>query len=97
MELETYYYDCQCLLIEDTLRFVLDPEDGDLWTEIYYAQYKSFWKRLWYGIKYILGNHVEYRNYGCWLLNPKDCESIIILLQRAKDLQEKELKNGIRT
>ena len=49
--METEYFDCQCLSAEHTLRFVLDPTDGNLWTEVYIGNSERFFTRLWRAIQ----------------------------------------------
>jgi len=59
------YIECQCGTPEHTLRFVW--EEGTDWPEMYVevclVQYYGFFKRLWYGLKYIFGYKSKY-GYG---------------------------------
>ena len=51
------YIDCSCSSPEHTLRFtwVNHKNYPEISVEVYLTHYRSFLKRLWYGIKYIFG------------------------------------------
>ena len=93
--LETHYFDCVCTMAEHTLRFMYDPDFGDLYAELLLCQYHPWYKRLWYAFKYVLGfsnSHDGAGHFSCWALNTEHCEKLISLLQRAKTKQEEIAK-----
>jgi len=72
----THYFECKCGSSEHTLRFVLDKDDKEIYTEVYLNQWRSFPKRLWLGIKYIFGYKCRYGNWDCWELHENDIERL---------------------
>jgi len=48
------YIECNCYTDEHTLRFSMDPEDGHMYLHVF-LENDVFLKRLWKGIRYILG------------------------------------------
>jgi len=58
--METRYLECNCTSCEHILRFgwfkdEKDPEWQYLYVETQLSPYMGFFRRLWHGIKYILG------------------------------------------
>jgi hypothetical protein len=80
--METEYFDCKCMSSEHTLRFVYDPDDNELYTEVHLSQYRNVFVRVWVAIKYIFGFKSKYGHWDCWLLKEKDCERLINLTQK---------------
>jgi hypothetical protein len=80
--METEYFDCKCMSSEHTLRFVYDPDDNELYTEVHLSQYRNVFVRVWVAIKYIFGFKSKYGHWDCWLLKKKDCERLINLTQK---------------
>jgi len=68
----THFFECDCGSSEHTLRFILDNEEKEIYTEVYLNQYRSFSKRLWVGIKYIFGYKSKYGHWDCWNLCKED-------------------------
>lgn len=60
------YISCSCGSSEHTLRFILNKEDGEIYTEVYLNQHRSFFKRAIIGIKYILGYKSRYGHWDCF-------------------------------
>ena len=100
--IETTYYECLCGSPEHTLRFVYDPDENELYTEIHLSQWHNVFERIWMAVKYIFGYKCCYGCFDCWLLNPKDCNGIKELLNRVingekKKVEEaKKLKKGVK-
>lgn len=63
-------------------------EEDMLSITIHLANYKSFWKRLISGIKYIFGYKSRYGNFDSILFDPKDCDRLIHYLQKFKESNE---------
>ena len=87
-QLHAIYFECQCLLAEHTIRFIYDPEYGDLYTEIYLHQHKPWYVRIWYALQYIFGPGKGHGHFDSCLMKPQDCTSLIALLQIAQKKQE---------
>ena len=53
------YIECQCGIIEHMLRFSYDwhpdPRYAEIYIDVHLNQYYGFFRRFWYGLKYILG------------------------------------------
>lgn len=92
--MQTIYYECQCGSPEHTLRFVYDPDENDLYTEIHLSQYRNFFKRAWVVIKYIFGHKCNYGCFDCWLLKPEDCNGIKDLLNKVINGEKKKIEDA---
>jgi len=84
--LQTSYYECQCESAEHTLRFVYDPDENELHTEVQMIQYRNIFQRIFVAIKYIFGYQCRYGHFDCTLIKPEDCKGI-------KDLLDKVINN----
>lgn len=84
MNLETYHFDCECQSPEHTLRFAVDPDsqDPELYTEVYLNDHRGFFKRLWYGLRYIFGYQCRYGAWDCWVMREEDIGRLRNLLDR---------------
>ena len=83
--METSYYECQCESPEHTLRFVYDPDENELYTEVHLTQYRNVFKTIWVAIKYIFGYKCRYGHFDCWMLKNEDCKGIKELLNKVID------------
>jgi len=88
---ERTYYECQCESAEHTLRFVYDPQDNDLYTEVQLVQYRTIFQRILVAIKYIFGYECRYGHFDCTLLKPEDCNGIKALLDKV--IEKSKVKN----
>ena len=73
------YIKCSCGTVEHTLQFVW--EENPEWPEIYISTFLArfgFFKRLWYGIKYIFGFRSKYGYF----------EETILDYKKVKELKE---------
>lgn len=87
--MKTEYFECNCSSAEHTLRFVLDEEDGELYTENHLTV-APFFKRIWKAVKYIFGHTSRYGNYDCTLIKTEDIDRLIDLLSKAKRIAKEE-------
>lgn len=90
-KLEHYHFDCGCSSAEHTLRFTLDPcmhhqYGPELYAEIYLNDHRGFWKRLWYGLKYICGFKSRYGAWDIWTMKEDDAGRLRTLLDRYETL-----------
>jgi hypothetical protein len=86
------YFECVCGMPDHALRFNLD-DDGEcieLYTEVLLAQH-TFWKRLWLGVKYILGCERNSGYFGTWVMKEDDIENIQELLERYQQSDRQKL------
>ena len=91
-KMQTSYFECQCESSEHTLRFVYDPDENELWTEIQLIQYKNIFQRMWTAIRYILKLQVKWGHWDCWLLKNEDCEKLKKLLNKVIE-KKQSIKN----
>lgn len=88
-EIKKEYFECSCFSEEHTLRFTLYPaeEDSppDLFTSVFLNQHRGFFRRLWIAFRYLFGYKCRYGHWDCFLLNPKDVDRMILLLQAYKN------------
>jgi len=78
----TEYFECACGSSEHTLRFILNKEDKEIYTDIYLNQWRPIYKRIWVGIKYIFGYKSKYGEWDSWILRPEDTKRLIALLNK---------------
>jgi len=71
------YVECSCTCSEHTMRFMWfdEPEDEEIYVHIFLTEY-GFWKRLWHGIKYILGIKSKYGHFDEFLLAHSQVEEL---------------------
>jgi hypothetical protein len=84
-KLQTSYYECQCECSDHTIRFVYDPDENELYTEVQLYQYHNIFVRIWLAIKYIFGYECKYGHWDCWMLKNEDCNGIKELLDKVID------------
>jgi hypothetical protein len=88
----TYFFECRCGSNEHILRFTLDikdPENREIYTSIFLNQYRSIFKRIWIGIKYIFGYKCRFGHWDCWILKEEDTE-------RLRDMCDKFIYSSIK-
>ncbi len=88
----SHFFECACGSDEHTIRFILDYEDGDLYTSVYLNQYRSWWKTAWVGIRYIFGYKCRYGDWDCWMLDASDAVRLRDMCDEFIKKQE-EIKN----
>ena len=88
--METKYFECACFSPEHTIRFVIDddPEDSCLYLEVQLIQYRNIFKRVWVAVKYIFGFRSRCGHWDCWLLDERDTQGLINLLQQHQELMK---------
>lgn len=92
-KLATHYFDCVCSSPEHTIRFILykNSDDPELWLEVYLNDYRGFFKRLWYGLKYILGFKSRHGAWDIWTIRPADCKRLRDLIDEYEQLETARL------
>jgi hypothetical protein len=76
MAMENQHYDCACYSDEHTLRFTLDPEDGDIYASQFMNHWFPWWKRVWVGLRYVFGYKCKYGHFDCWIMRDEDAEKL---------------------
>ena len=64
------------------MRFVLDPDVGDLWSEVYLRP-QPWLTRIWNAIAYVFGQRSAFGDFDCVFFKPEDRERLQVLLSRA--------------
>ncbi len=92
---ETLYVRCECSSQEHFVVFDYDQEFGDFCFHVYLYDHKSFFGRLWEGLKYIFGYKSKYGHFDEILLKADDCTKIKNLLNLKESfVQVPDLKNN---
>ncbi len=71
---------------EHTLKFVLDPVEGDIWTDIYLCQFRPWYKRVWVAIKYIFNIKPRTGAWDCTLLRQEEYSKLRNLLDKSEKI-----------
>lgn len=87
--LEFVHMDCDCKGPRHMIRFVFDPEFGDLFLDIQMAHWPGFWKRCWFALKYIFHCAEPHGHWDCTLLNQHQ-EEIIALCRRSLEVSKQQ-------
>ena len=78
------YFECDCSSELHTIRFSIDEEDNEIYLSIQLHQPNNFFKRIWLGVKYILGFESKCGHWDCTILKNEDIPKLIELLNRHK-------------
>jgi hypothetical protein len=76
------YLQCSCYSPEHLLTFSVWDE-GDIYAHVFLAP-EVWYKRIWKGLKYIFGYKCCYGHFDEFILNPKDIDRFIIMLNSVK-------------
>lgn len=87
------YFTCQCNSPEHTLRFVLDKEDNEIYTEVYLNQHNNFFKRCWIALKYVFGYTSKYGHWDCFILKNEEAGRLKHLLNKLKEPKNVSMSN----
>jgi len=89
--MEFHYFDCRCSDFGHTIRFTLDPEDGEIYLEIHLDLMRPWYKRWWQGIRYMFGKPASYcGNYDVTCLKPEDFPRLRALFDRVEEIRGQE-------
>jgi len=72
------YVECKCGTVEHVLRFTWDPDPDwdEICVDVHLQYHYGFFKRLWYGIKYILGFKSRYGQFDEAILSYEEVEKL---------------------
>lgn len=83
--MKTEYLECHCHSPEHTLTFhVWDDEKPPMLFVHVFLRPEPFYKRIWNGLKYIFGYQCQYGHFDEFILNPKDVDRFIEMLNSVK-------------
>jgi len=76
--MEYKYIECNCETAEHTIRFTNDPDITypAIYVTFQLNPYVTFWKRLWFGIKYICGIRCLWGHWDEAVLSGKQIEEL---------------------
>lgn len=88
--METHYSECSCSSDEHTIRwqrwraeFINEDIDQEIFCSVYLKQYKGFFQRVWYGIKYMFGYQSKYGAFDCTILDKEEAQKLIDFLTKS--------------
>lgn len=96
MNIERQHFDCQCTELCHSLRFTVDPTDGDVWIDVHLNRL-PWHKRLWIGIRYILGIDDRGVQYEETILRHEDYQRIRDLLDWSEGARRSAQENSVHT
>ena len=67
---------CECSSAEHQLIIRWDVTDEEVYATIHLANYRGFWKRLWYGLKYAFGYKSCYGAFDEVILRKEDASAL---------------------
>jgi len=79
------YFECRCSTPEHLLRFWFD--DDEEYPCVYISVFldsQPWHRRVWAGIKYIMGYKCRYGHFDEFLLRPEDSDRLMSILERLK-------------
>lgn len=71
---------CVCRSREHQFSLTFDPELARAYLEVHLGHYRSFFKRLWYGIRYIFGHRSNYGDWDCTIIHLEEARKLRDLL-----------------
>jgi hypothetical protein len=86
------YFECRCHSPEHTLSFVLD--DDKTFPALYgyvFLNEEPWYRRVLSAIKYAFGYKCKYGHFDEFILNPDDCDRLMIMLKQFKSLSKKKV------
>jgi hypothetical protein len=78
--MDRLYVDCECLDPEHVLVLDAFEDDPVVFIHVHLTDYDNPLKRLWKGIKYILGYRCQYGHWDEMVLNPEGAEKLVYFL-----------------
>ena len=67
---------CECSSCEHQMVVSWDDNDDEVYVHVHLADYKGFWKRLWYGLKYAFGYKSRYGAFDEVILRKEDANNL---------------------
>jgi len=70
--IERIIFICECHSLEHQVSFWWNDEDEILYMEPYLTSHRTFFKRLWYGLKYVFSYKSRYGAFDEFIFKEKD-------------------------
>lgn len=84
------HFICECYSPEHTLRFLyIEEEPKEIFATIHLGNNNNFFKRVWYGLKYIFGYQCRYGHFDEFCIRPEDARQMIFFLEEFEKKREK--------
>lgn len=80
---ELHHIQCKCQTEEHTIVFAYDPQEGELYVSTYLNDYRTWYHRVWVGLKYIFGYACKYGHWDTTLLDDLELSRLKELCDRA--------------
>ena len=77
---------CDCSSAEHQLIVRWNNDDNEVYASVHLVTWRSFWKRLWYGLKYAFGYKCRYGSFDEVILRKEDVSN----LQKVVDYLQKK-------
>lgn len=81
-----HYLECNCSATEHMIRLAHWSDDKDIYIDVALNHYFGFWKRLWYGIKYIKGDKSRYGYFSETVADVATLKTIIEAIEKEKTI-----------
>ena len=96
--LKVEHFECVCHSDEHRLTFQIDDDIEKGWkpefyTSLFLADHNNLFKRTWTALKYIFGYKCRYGHWENFIMNEKDIDRMLTVLQNYKKVLE-ESKNA---
>jgi hypothetical protein len=75
---------CACCSPEHIMDLNYDKELNMVFLSIHLKKYNSFWRRLWYAIKYIFGYQCKYGTFDEFIINESNVSRIREILAKVE-------------
>lgn len=90
---EDSYFNCQCHSFEHLIRFTLDEWHNysgtatkpELSIAVHLNNWAPWWRRVWLGLKYIVGHDDGFPHYDEMLFRTEDADRLMAMLIRLKE------------
>lgn len=76
----THYLECACDSTEHVLRFTLDRESDEIYTDVYLNPWLPWHKRAWRALRYVFGYRCKYGHWDCTIINREGAKKLRAIL-----------------
>jgi len=83
-KLETEYFECQCMSVNHTVRFVYDPKHLELYMDVFLERNYPWWKRIVIALRYIFNYNDSRDIWADVIFKPEDADRMINLFSKLK-------------
>lgn len=91
-----HYFECHCHSPEHLLTFTIwDDDDLSFIYAYVFLNPEPWYKRIYKGLRYIFGYQCRYGYFDEFILDPKDIDRFIEMLQQAKSGNQKRQERNL--